>query len=173
MRTLGFKSGCAVALIAVIPFASSASAQSGDAGGPPQNGKQCRKFLRSVDRALVWENKRYARVFAKLDKRRTALKARAADLTASQTADQSRMDALLAALEDQANPPSDEDGARMVEEYNTLAQAVADRGRKLQTVDDKLEGLRFEFSEAKKLHRSNVRNTKGYRRQIAAYCRRF
>ena len=174
MQTPGLKTACGLAVIATMSLSSSALAQSsGDVGGPPQNARQCHRFLASVDHALVWENKRYAKVFAKLDKKRTALKARFASLTAGQAADQARMDALQAALEDEANPPSDEDGARMVDEYNALAQTYADNGRKLQTVTDTLEGLKFDFSEAKKLHRSNVRNTVKYRRQVAAYCKRF
>jgi chromosome segregation ATPase len=173
MRTPRFELVGAAAVIAALALSPSALAQSGDSGGPPQNLKQCKRFLSSVDDALVWENKRYAKAYAKLDARRDALKARQTKLTAAQTTLNEHMETLRAAIEDQANPLSQEDADRMVEEYNSLIPAFESNRLKLRTIKDTLEGLKFDFSEAKKLHRSNVRSTIAYRRQVAAYCKRF
>jgi hypothetical protein len=131
----------------------------------------CRSFLRSVDKALVWENNRYGKVVAKIAKRRAALKKRSASLTVTQVGIKAQMEALEAAI-DQENI-SQEDGDRLVAEYNALIPVYEENDRSLQTVTDTLDGLKFEFSEARKLHRSNVKSTVKYRKQVATYCKRF
>jgi hypothetical protein len=153
---------------------TSASAQSsGDSGKPPQNKAQCKKFVKGVDGALVWENKRYAKALAKLTKRRDSIARQSDALTQSQADLTSRMAAIDTTLSDEANPPSDEDGARLVDEYNSLIPAHDQNARDLQDFADDLDGLEFEFSELKKTHVSNVRSTVKYRKQVATYCKRF
>ncbi len=161
-------------VVAVAGFSAPvASAQSGDAGRPPQNRAQCKKFLKSVDSALVWENKRYAKQFAKLVKKRDALNKNATTLATQQAEIERHMTEIRNALEDQANPLSDEDQARLVDEYNSLIPTNDQNVRDLQSITDELDGLKFEFSQLKKTHTVNVRSTIKYRKQVATYCKRF
>src|SRR4051794_11482082 len=142
---------------------SVASAQSGDTGGPPKTKAECKKFLKSVDAALVWENKRYDKVVAKLEKKRNALQKKAATIQTQQDAIDRRLAEIDAALNDEANPPSDEDGARMVTEYNDLLPTHDQNARDINDLQDEIDGMKFDFSEAKKLHAGNVRSTIKYR----------
>ena len=161
-------------VVAIAGFsAPAASAQSGDAGQPPQNRAQCKKFLKSVDKALVWENKRYAKQFAKLDKKRDALTKKATTLGTQQAEIERRMTEIQTALEDQANPLSDEDQTRLVDEYNSLFPTSDQNVRDLESITDELDGLKFEFSQLKKTHTVNVRSTIKYRKQVATYCKKF
>src|SRR4051794_34741837 len=149
------------------------SAQSGGGGQPPQNRAQCKKFLKSVDEALVWENESYGKQVAKLSKRRDALQKKATTLRTQQAEIKRRMDEIQTALEDQANPLSDEDQARLVDEYNSLYPTSDQNVRDLRSITDELDGLKFDFSELKKTHKLNVRSTIKYRKQVATYCKRF
>src|SRR5438128_9388697 len=79
-----------VALAGVSSSAASA-AQQGDTGRPPQNRAECKRFLKCVDAALAWENRHYARQFAKLNKKRTALRKQAATIGAQQAEIERRM----------------------------------------------------------------------------------
>jgi hypothetical protein len=173
MKSSRFAGTGVCALAAAMCFSSSALAAPAGQGGPPQSRKECRQFLHSVDAALVWENKRYAKAYAKLATRRDGLQKRAKTLTAVQSDLKTRMDALQAAIEDQANPLSQEDADRMVAEYNSLFPTYDKNSRVLQGIHDMLDGLKFDFSELKKTHRSNVASTVKYRKQVATYCRRF
>jgi hypothetical protein len=155
------------------PSGAAAAAQSGDAGQPPQNRAECKNFLKSVDAALVGENKRYAKQYAKLHRKRTALKKKAAALGAQQAAIERRMTEIQNLLEDEANPLSDEAQTRLVDEYNSLIPTSDQNARDLQTIRDELDGLKFEFSYARKTHTANVRSTIKYRKQVATYCKRF
>jgi septal ring factor EnvC (AmiA/AmiB activator) len=149
-----------------------ASAQSGDAQAP-QNRAQCKKFLKRVDAALVYENKRYAKQFAKLEKKRTALQTRAMTLGPQQAEIERRMTEIQTALEDQANPLSDEEQTRLVDEYNSLIPTSEQNLRDLQSITDELDGLTFEVSQLKKTHTLNVRSTIKYRKQVATYCKKL
>jgi predicted nucleic acid-binding Zn-ribbon protein len=173
MKSPRLKVTCVGALTAALCFSSTAFATPGDQGGPPQSLKQCRQVLRGVDAALVWENKRYAKAYSKLAKTRAALQQRSSALTAVQTDLNTRMETLRVAIEDQANPLSQEDADRMVAEYNSLFPTYDAHSRSLQTIHDTLEGLKFDFSELKKTHRSNVASTVKYRKQVASFCHKF
>jgi predicted nucleic acid-binding Zn-ribbon protein len=173
MKPLGLKVTSAVALLALLCFSTTAFAAPARQDGPPRNLKQCKKSLKSVDAALVWENKRYAKANAKLETRRDALTKQSTALTTVQGDLNIRMEALQAAIEDEANPPSQEDADRMVEEYNSLIPTAEENDRSLQSARDELEGLTFDFSELLKTHRSNVRSTVKYRKQVAAFCAKF
>jgi predicted nucleic acid-binding Zn-ribbon protein len=173
MKPFGIKTTCAGAVVVALCFSSTAQAQSSGDAGPPQNAKQCHRFLNSVDAALVWENKRFAKAHKKLAAKRDSLRTRSTALAAVQADIDARMAALQAAIEDEANPPSDEDANRMVDEYNALIPTWEANARSLQTMRDKLDGLTFEFTELRKTHRSNVRSTLKYRKQVATYCKRF
>jgi hypothetical protein len=173
MNSFGLKVSGVSALAAAVCLSSSAFAAPAVQSGPPQNLKQCHQFLASVDAALVWENKRYAKAYAKLAKKRSALQKRLSTLTALQIVLNTRMETLRSALEDQINPPSQEDGDMMVAEYNSLAPTYEENARSLQTISDTLTGLKFDFSQLKKTHLSNVKSTIKYRKQVATYCKRF
>ena len=161
--------------VAVVGFTGSvASAQSsGDGGGPPQNRTQCQQLLKSVDKALVWENKRYDKEYTKLDKKRTALKKKATTLGAQQVELQHQIDAVEAAIMDEVNPPSPEDAQRLSEQDEALLSTHDQNARDLQDIADTLDGMKFDFSYAKKNHTTNVRSTVKYRKQVATYCKRF
>lgn len=162
-----------VALAGVSSSAASA-AQQGDAGQPPQNRAECKRFLKSVDAALVWENKRYAKQYANLAKKRSALQKKASALGAQQAEIERRMTEIENALADTANNPlSDEDQNRLVDEYNALITTSDQNVRDLKSFNDTLDGLKWEFAQAKKTHRQNVRSTIKYRKQVATYCKRF
>jgi len=83
------------------------------------------------------------------------------------------MDEIQTALEDQASPLSDEDQARLVDEYNSLYPTSDQNVLDLRSITDELDGLKFDFSELKKTHKLNVRSTIKYRKQVATYCKRF
>jgi hypothetical protein len=156
-------------VVAVAGFSGSAAmAQSSGDGGPPKTLAQCKKRVKEVDKALVWETKRYAKEFAKLAKERNALTKQAAPLEAQQATIQARITAIDAILA----VPSDESHQTLIDEYNALIETQTNNARALQTITDELDGLKFEFSEAKKLHNSNVRSTVKYRKQVAAYCKK-
>src|SRR3954467_12899555 len=162
-----------LAVTSVVAIAGSccsvASAQSGDAGQPPQNRAQCKKLLKSVDGALVRENKHYATQSAKLNKKRDALTKKATTLGTQQAEIERRLSEIQNALEDQANPLSDEDQGRLVDEYNSLSPTGDQNVRDLESIADELDGLKFESSELKKSHTVNVRSTAKYRKQVATY----
>ena len=160
-------------VVAIAGFSAPvASAQSGDAK-PPQNRAQCAKFLKGVDKAAASENKRYAKQVAKLNKQRSALQTKATTLGAQQAEIERRMTEIQSALENQASPLSEEDQARLVDEYNSLSPTSDQNVRDLQSITDELDGLKFELSQAKKSHTVNVRSTIKYRKQVATYCKRF
>src|SRR4051794_3567444 len=107
----------ATSVVAIAGFsASAASAQSGDAPAP-QTRAQCKQLLKSVDAGIASENKRYGKQLAKLDKKRGGLQTKATTLGTQQAEIERRMTEIQNALEDQANPPADQDS--LVDEYNS------------------------------------------------------
>jgi predicted nucleic acid-binding Zn-ribbon protein len=163
----------ATSVVAIAGFSAPvASAQSGDAR-PPQNRAQCKKFLKIVDSAAIRENKTYNKQVAKLEKRRASLNTKATTLGSQQAEVERRMTAINSALENQANPLSDEDQNRLVDEYNSLIPTSEQNVRDIQDITDELDGLKFESSQLKKNHTVNVRSTAKYRKQVVTYCKRF
>jgi hypothetical protein len=164
----------AASVVAIAGFSAPAvSAQSGDAR-PPQNRAQCKKFLKSVDSAAARENKTYAKQVAKLEKRRVSLTTKATTLGTQQAEIERRMNEINAVLENQeANPLSDENQNRLVDEYNALIPTSEQNVRDLQDITDELDGLKFESAQLKKNHTLNVRSTAKYRKQVVTYCKRF
>ena len=162
-------------VVAIAGFSGSAATaqSSGDGGQAPKTRAQCKKVLKTVDAGLTWENKRYAKALAKLEKRRAAATTKATALTEANAQIDARWQAIEAARNDQANPPSEEDEARLVDEYNSLIPAYEQNGRDLQEATDTLDGLKFEFSELKKNHSSAVRSTVKYRKQVATFCKKL
>ena len=161
-------------VVAVAGFSAPvASAQSSGDVQAPQTRAQCKKFLKGVDKALVWENKRYAKVVAKLNKQRAAATQKATTLATQQAEIERRMTEIQTALEDQANPLSDEEQTRLVDEYNSLYPTSDQNVRDLESLTDELEGIKFLLTDAKKAHTVNVRSTVKYRKQVATYCKRL
>lgn len=158
--------------VAIAGFSgSAASAQSSGDGGPPKTLAQCKKRVKEVDKALVWENNRYAKEVAKNSKKRAAQEKKAASIGAAQAAIELRMGEIEAAIENEATSP--EDGAALSAEWESLNPIQAQNARDLQTIADTLEGLEWELTEAAKLHKGNVRSTLKYRKQVAAYCKKL
>ena len=83
------------------------------------------------------------------------------------------IDAVEAAIMDQVNPPSPEDAQRIEEQDEALLSTHDQNARDLQDIVDTLDGMKFDFSYAKKTHTTNVRSTAKYRKQVATYCKRF
>src|SRR3954471_561935 len=110
-----------------------ASAQSsGDVGAAPKTRAQCLKLVKGVDKALVSENKRYAKQNAKLVKQRDALNNKAATLGAQQAEIERRMNEIQSQFEDQATPLSEEDSARLSAEYDALSPTSFQNARDLE-----------------------------------------
>ena len=163
-----------IALLAVVASATApASARvAGDTGRAPTSGAQCRAFLKSVDGDLAWEKDRYAKARAKKLGRRTSAGRRIKVLQARQVALQAREREIIASLEVEPPPAQAVADAGMAEVEANRMTFGANRV-KIQALVDQIEGIGFELAELAKTHRSNVRNTLGYRKQVAAYCRRF
>ena len=161
----------ALAVLALAVAPAGASVQ-GDTGQAPTNAAECRAFLKSVDADLQWENGRYAKARDKKLDRRAALSKKMKALEAAQGENKAKQREIIASLEVEP-PPAIEVIWAGTEELDELRVQLQENRVKMKDLESRIEGLNWELGELKKLHRSNVRNTIGYRRQVAAYCKRF
>lgn len=161
----------ALVVLALAVAPAGASVQ-GDTGQAPTNAAQCKAFLKSVDADLQWENNRHAKARDKKLDRRAALGKKVKALEAEQGEIKAKEKEIIASLEVEP-PPANEVIWAGTEELDELRAQLQENRVKIKDLRSRIEGLNWELGELKKLHRSNVRNTIKYRKQIAAYCRRF
>jgi chromosome segregation ATPase len=168
-----------VVLVLLASCVASSSAQvAGDNGQAPTTAAECRAKVKAVDAALEWENARWAKLRdrklalrSKLTKKAAAIRAKKADLQAQIDALQPQFDAAKAAAA--ADPSLENEALDLENAILLLEQDVAENKQKLPGIAYQLEDLDAELGRLKKLHRSNVRNTVKYRKQVADYCKRF
>src|SRR5687768_3752061 len=130
-----------LSLLLVLALGVTASTSTAAAQAPPATKSECLERLKDVDKDIVWLKGRYDKQRAKKQNRIDDLDTRVKKLKASQSRVQARMDEINAALQDQETPPSDEDSAAMVEEYNDeLVPRFEANRQKLRTATDTREG---------------------------------
>jgi chromosome segregation ATPase len=155
-----------------------AHAQAGDDGQTPKNAAECKAKLKEVNADLKAENERWAKVrgkkvaaLAKLNGRADALQDKRDDLEEQMDELQPQLDAAQAAA---AADPSLAGAAQELEnQILSLEQDANEIDDKLDDIDAQIENLEDDLDRLRKAHRSNVRNIRAYRKQVADYCKRF
>lgn len=164
-----------LAVLALGATPSLAQQVAGDNGLPPSNAKQCQAKVKGVDDALKWENARWSKLSGrKLDLRAKiagkikAAKATMAEIKAQMDALEPPMDAAEAAF--RADPSLENAFMAVQNEYLGLEQDYAELEQRLPGWAYQIDDIDTEMTKLEKLHRSNVRNTVRYRKQVVDYC---
>lgn len=168
----------ALALLALAAAPSGAQTTPGDNGLPPTNAAQCQAKVRGVDAALKWENARWAKLSgrklalrAKFTKKADAIKAEQVALAPQIAALAPQVDAAETAAE--ADPSLADQALALDNQLIALQNAVVENKQTLERLAYQVKDIDSEMVRLKKLHRSNVRNTVAYRKQVVDYCKRF
>lgn len=162
----------AALVLLALGVAPSSAQVAGDNGQPPTNAAECKAKLKDVDAALKWENNRWAKLSGKKLALRGKLEKKSLALKADNAKMKVRMDEITAALAADP-PPSEDDASKLQIESDLLGQDTAENKQKLTGLKYQIKDIDAELARLKKVHRSNVRNTVKYRKQVADYCKRF